>query len=83
MLEDIQSAAVANVSLKPSKVSRGRGLGYIPAAVHTASANMDRISTVMSKARSNSVLCSTKWNIASFERIVDEKDAHESIYVNS
>ena len=59
-LKEIQSAAVSNISLKPSEVSRGKGLGYIPAAVDTTSANMDRISSVTSKARSNSVLCSTK-----------------------
>ena len=64
--EDIQSAAVANVSLKPSEISRGKGLGYIPAAVDRASANMDRISNVMCKARNNSALCNAKWDIAIF-----------------
>ena len=45
--EDIESAAVANVTLKPTEISRGKGLGYIPATVDKASANMDRISNVM------------------------------------
>ena len=48
--EDVESVAVANVTLKPSEISRSKGLGYIPAAVDKASANMDRISNVMCKA---------------------------------
>ena len=83
-LEDIQSAAVANVSLKPYEICRDKGLGYIPAAVDTASANMDRISSVMCKARNNSALCNAKWDVASFEKMadgIDEKDAsHGSNY---
>ena len=47
--EDMQSAAVANITLKPFKISRVKGLGYIPRAVNRASANMDKISNVMCK----------------------------------
>ena len=32
-VEDIHKPAMANMTLKPSDVSRGKGLGYIPAAV--------------------------------------------------
>jgi len=85
--EDIQSAAVANFNLKPSEMFRGKGLGYIPAAVDTAFANMDRISSVMCKARHNSTLCNSKWDITSFEKMaddIDEKDAsHRSTYSHS
>ena len=34
--EDIESAAIANTTLKPFKISRGKGLGYIPASVNKA-----------------------------------------------
>ena len=82
--EDIQSAAVVNVSLKPSEISRGKGLGYIPAAVDRAYANMDRISNVMCKAQNNSVLCNAKWDIALLEKMandIDEGDvSHGSNY---
>ena len=82
--EDISEAAVANISLKPSEVCRGKGLGYIPAAVDRASASIERISSVMSKARSSSALCNNKWDIASFEKMadcIDENDAsHGSNY---
>ena len=49
-----------------SEISRGKGLGYIPAAVDGTSANMDRISkfNVMCKAQNNSALCDDKWDIA-------------------
>jgi len=52
-MENVQNA---NVSLKPSEVSRGKGLGYIPAAVDPACAHMERLSSVISKARSKSIL---------------------------
>ena len=39
---------------------------------------MERLSSVMSKARSNSVLCSTKWDIASFEKIADDIDKEDA-----
>ena len=38
-IEDIHNAATANTTLKPSDVSKGKGLGYIPAAVDRACAN--------------------------------------------
>ena len=49
-------------------------MGYIPAAVDRASANMDRISNVMCKARYNSALCNAKWDIALFEKMADDID---------
>ena len=64
--EDIQSAAVANVTLKPSKVSRGKGLRYIPAAVDSAS-----------KAQNNSALCNAKWDITLFEKMADDIDEED------
>ena len=80
--EDIQSTAIANVTLKPSEVFRGKGLGYIPAAVDRASANMDRISNVMSKARSGS-LCNSKWDITLFEKMADNIDEEDASYGSS
>lgn len=62
-------------------------MGYIPAAVDKASANMDRISNVMCKARNNSALCNAKWDIALFEKLADEIDegdaSHGSNYSHS
>ena len=81
--EDIQRAAIANVTLKPSEISRGKGLGYIPAAVDRASANMDRISTAMSKARSNSALCNSKWDITMFEKMADDIDKEDASHGSS
>lgn len=75
--EDIQNAAVANVTLKPSEMCRGKGLGYIPAAVDSASANIDRISNVMCKARNNSALCNAKWDITLFEKMADDIDKED------
>ena len=85
--EDIKEAAIANIALKPSEVCRGKGLGYIPAAVDRASASVERISSVMSKARNSSTLCNNKWEIALFEKVadgIDENDAsHGSNYSQS
>ena len=61
-LEDIHSAATSNTALKPSDVSKGKGLGYIPAAVDRACANLDRISRVMKKARNDTLACSMNWD---------------------
>ena len=57
-MEDIQNKATANTTLKPSDVSKGKGLGYILAAVDRACANLDKISRVMKKARNNTSSCS-------------------------
>ena len=59
--EDMQSAAIANVTLEPFKMSRVKRLGYIPRAVNRASANMGRISNAMCKAWNNSI-----WNFIFF-----------------
>ena len=79
----VQRAALANVALKPSKISRGKGLGYIPAVVDTTSANMNRISTAMSKARSSSALCNSKWDITLFEKMADDIDEEDALHGSS
>ena len=76
-MEDIHNAATANTTLKPSDVSKGKGLGYIPAAVDRACANLDRISRVMKKARNNTLACSMDWDATSFEEVADEIDTKD------
>ena len=76
-MEDIHNAATSNTALKPSDVSRGKGLGYIPAAVDRACADLDRISRVMKKARNDTIACSMDWDAASFEEVADEIDAKD------
>ena len=76
-MEDIHNAATSNTALKPSDVSKGKGLGYIPAAVDRACANLDRISRVMKKARNDTIACSMDWDAASFEEVADEIDAKD------
>ena len=78
--EDIKNAALTNVSLKPSEVCRGKGLGYIPSAVDKASASVERVSSVMSKARSSSALCNAKWDIASLEKMADNSDEKDAFH---
>ena len=75
-MEDIQNAATANTTLKPSDVSKGKGLGYILAAVDRACANLDRISRVMKKARNNTLSCSMDWDATSFEEVADDIDTN-------
>ena len=64
--------------MKPSEVSKGKGLGYIPAAVDRACANLDRISRVMKKARNDTLLCSVGWDVTSFEEVADDIDGEDS-----
>ena len=82
-VEDISNAAKANVTLKPSDISRGKGLGYIPAAVDKACASMDKISRVMKTSRNNSLSCSPSWDVTSFEAVADDIDARDEEHRSS
>lgn len=73
-MEHIHNAATTSTALKPSNVSKGKGLGYIPAAVDRACANLDRVSRVRKKARNDSLACSMDWDVTSFEKVVDEME---------
>jgi len=74
-MDDIHNAATANTALKPSDISKEKRLGYIPAAVDRACANLDRVLRVMKKARNDSLACSMDWDVISFEEVADDVDA--------
>ena len=76
--EDIKNAAIANVSLKPSEVCRGKRIGVYPFSSRQSVCKCRESSSVMSKVRSSSALCNAKWDVASLEKMadsIDEKDA--------
>jgi len=72
-----QNLTNLDTALKPSDISKDKRLGYIPAAVDRACANLDRVLRVMKKARNDSLACSMDWDVISFEEVADEINAKD------
>ena len=51
--DKIGEAVHANVSLTPTDISRGKGVGFIPSAVDAASSHLGRVAREVAKSKDN------------------------------
>ena len=64
----------ANVSLTPTDISRGKGVGFIPSAVDAASSHLGRVAREVAKSKDNLGVRSKDWSPCLLETVADEVD---------
>ena len=67
-----------NPTLTPSEVASGKGMGFIPSAVDSASSHLGRILREINKGKGTLGLNSRKWLPCEFECITDEIDQQDN-----
>ena len=79
VLQEItQAVIINNPSLLPTDVSKGKGLKFVPSAVDSASAHLGKVSHIVTNARKQSPMYSSKWSIEEFADEIDSKDEQYS-----
>ena len=80
VLQEITQAVINNPSLSPTDVSKGKGLNFVLSAVDKASAHLGKVSRIVTNARKQSPMYSSKWCAEEFEELADEIDSKDEQY---
>ena len=72
--DKISSAVHTNLSLTPTDISQGSGIGFIPSAVDTASSHLGRIAREVAKTKRALGTNARDWSPCSLEAAVDDID---------
>jgi len=73
-----QNSVQSNWSITPTNVSQGKGIGFIPSAVDTASAHLGRVARQVAKTRDALCTNAKDWSPCYLEGAADEIDKEES-----
>ena len=76
--DKICNAIQSNLSLTATDISRGKGIGFIPSAVDSASSHLGRIAREVSKTKSAIGINNAEWSPCSFEDIADDIDQEDN-----
>ena len=63
-----------NLSLTPTEISQGSGIGFIPSAVDTASSHLGRVAREVAKTKRALGTNAKDWSPCSLEAAVDDID---------
>lgn len=72
--EKISNAVQSNVSLTPTDISQGKGIGFVPSAIDTASAHLGRVAREVSKIKHATDTNDKDWSPCSLESVADDVD---------
>ena len=76
----VSHAVKSNPSLTSFDIQTGNGVGFVPAAVDSASSHLGKISTIVGKSRQQSPLLSHKWSIDEFDTMANDIDTGDNEY---
>ena len=74
----ICEAVQSNPTLTATDVSCGKGIGFIPSAVDSASSHLGRIAREVSKTKSASGINNSEWSPCSFEQVANDIDKEDN-----
>ena len=76
--EKISNAIYVNPSLTPSEIACGKGLGFIPSAINSASCHTGKVTQQIWKTKQMSGLLDKNWSPMVFEEIADVIDKKDN-----
>ena len=75
--DKINDAVQSNWNLTPTDISQGKGIGFIPSAVDTASSHLGRVAREVSKTKGALGANTRDWSPCSLETVADEVDKED------
>ena len=75
--EKNSTAVQLNPTLKSSDIACGKGVGFVPTAVDSASSHLGRVSREVMKAKQALSITDRKWNPSEFESVANKIDAND------
>ena len=75
--DKISNAVQSNLSLTPTDISQGSGIGFIPSAVDTASSHLGRVAREIAKTKRALGVNTRDWSPCSLEAAVDDIDRED------
>lgn len=81
--ERIGAAISPNPALTPTDVACGKGIGFIPSAVDSASSHMGKVSQEIRKTKKNKGFLDTNWSPMNFEAMADDIDKDDTEFSGS
>lgn len=78
MKENIGEAISANPALTPTDIAPGKGLGFIPSAVDSASSHTGKVSQEIKKTKLKKGLLDQSWSQMNFEEVCDSLDREDN-----
>ena len=78
LLKDkISNAVQSNLSLTPTGISQGSGIGFIPSTVDTARSHLGRVAREVAKTKHALGVNTKDWSPCSLEAAVDDMDKED------
>ena len=77
MKDKISNAVQSNLSLTPTDIYQGSGIGFIPSTVDTASSHLGRVARELAKTKRALGVNTRDWSPCSLEAVVDDMDKEE------
>ena len=75
--DKIHAAVTSNPILTPTDVTHGKGIGFIPSAVDTASSHLGKVAREVVKAKESLGIRCKEWSPTEFEKEADKIDEND------